>query len=936
MTNLNARKCEEEIRKRLASLTLEPMQEVEIVAELSQHLEDRYTESLASGATPDEAYQAALAELSGSEFLVRGLRQVRRSATEKPIPLGTNRRIGMLGDLLQDLRYGLRLLRKSPAFTLVAVLSLALGIGANTAIFAVIDALMLRKLPVRSPEQLVMFSRVFPNGTKAPAFVYAYFEGLRGLTEVFSDAYAVCRQDRYNVAVNGVADGGEVRVSLVTGNYFSVLGVNAVAGRTFTADDDRVSGGHPVMVISDGYWERKFMRAPDIVGRTLTLNDTTYTVIGVTPRNFTGEWVGRPTDFWIPLAMLYQVMPELPPGKRGGGDGLRTGMNFRIIARLKPGVTMNQAQATGQVVFQQLMTEAAGPNLSPQQQQQIASLRLEVEPAATGYSLQRESFAQPLAILMIMVGLVLLIACANVANLLMARAASRRREMAVRLALGAGRMRIVRQLFAESMLLATMGGLLSLLFAVWGADVLTRLVPSSSVVNTSLSVDLSLRPDGRTLAFTTALCLLTGIIIGFVPSLRSAKVSLVSALAERGADANSSRSRFGIGKLLVIVQVALSLMLLIGAGLFVRTLRNLKAADVGFDREHVLLVWTNPGQTGRQTPEIASLWESVEEHISAMPGVLSASPSVNGLLTGRTGSGPPVKVEGYIPKPNEDLSAQREIVGPGFFGSVGQRLLFGRDFTARDSQKAPPVVVVNQSLSQHFYGNESPLGKHLTDHEGRTSEIVGVVTDAKYNSPRDQEQMMMYYYPYRQQVILHRLIRMCLAVRAAGHPTSIAASLRQELRHIDPNLPILRIDTVEEQLNDLLVQERLIATLAGFFGLLAVLLACLGLYGVISYSVTRRTNEIGIRLALGATPGDVLRLVLTESLTLVLAGVAIGIPLTLAATTLISSRLFGISAADPITIAVATLLMISVAAIAAALPARRASQVHPMVALRCE
>ncbi|HYL75559.1 MAG TPA: ABC transporter permease [Bryobacteraceae bacterium] len=828
----------------------------------------------------------------------------------------------------QDLRYGLRLMARSKGFTTVAVLSLALGIGANTAIFSVIDTLMLRKLPVRDPEQLVTFNRFFMGQSDSGLFDYRLYLKFRGLPQVFSGMSGTFTTDRSNVAIDGPGgsvDPSQVHVAVVPGNYFPTLGVSAITGRVFTPDDDRVPGGHPVAVISYAYWQHRFAFAPNAVGRTLTFNGTTYTILGVTPRGFTGEWIGRPADFWIPFAMVAEVMTELPrqPSR----------ILVRILGRLKPGVSAQQALAAAKVVFDQDLRDRAGPNPSPQELQYIKDTSIGVQSAARGISPQRETFTQPLTMLMMMVALVLLIACANIANLLLARSTGRRREMAVRLAIGAGSGRIVRQLLTESVLLAMLGGALGVAFAQWGANVLASFASAGPLRNMNARVFLDLHPDSRILVFTFALCLITGILFGLAPAFRAARVSISPALVERGVDSRGSSGLFSFGKLLVVSQVALSLLLLIGAGLFVRTLRNLKSQNLGFDTDHVLLVWLAPGQTGRWGPATAALYQTMEERLSAIPGVRAASPSVYGLLQGNTLLGAFMNVPGYVPNSQSDLRAQWSIVGPRFLDAMGLHLLEGRNITDRDTTTTPQVAVINQSMARHFFPNQDPLGKHF-ESWGITKEIVGVVEDMRYESPR-QEGQRMFYMPYRQQ--LGRLTQViCVAVRAVGNPAGLSNSVRQVLREIDPKLPVLRIETVDEQLDDLLVQERLVATLAGFFGGLAVLLACLGLYGVMSYTAARRTNEIGIRLALGATRAKVLGMVLGESLLLVAVGIAIGVPVTLAAARMISTRLFGVSATDPLTITGATLLMIAVAALAGYVPARRAAHVDPMVALRYE
>jgi predicted permease len=873
----------------------------EISDDVTAHLQERVDELVEAGMPELEARQQARREFGNATLIAERSRE--------PWTWIWLEQTG------QDVRYALRMMLRSPGFTAVAVLSLALGIGANTAIFSVVDALMLKMLPVRNPQQLVNF---VPG--EFPYFSYPMFTQFRDRTEVFSGMSAICALDRSNVTVDGPGGGldpTQLRVDLVSGNYFSMLGVEPVIGRTFTADDDRHAGGHPVVVISFGYWRRRFALSSGVVGRSLTLNGTTYNILGVTPPRFSGDTIGEPTDLWIPIMMQDQVMQERP--------GLLTNPNppwVRILARMKPGMSIKQAHANGLLVFRQMLRERAGDNPTPQTLHNIEYRQLDLDPAAKGYAPERRNFAKPLAILMVVVGLVLLIACANVANLLLARAAARRREMSVRLALGAGRSRIVRQLLTESLLLAVIAGAAGIAIAIWGTHALGKMHP--------LAIGLDLRPDARLLAFTAALCLLTGILFGVAPASRSSNVAPSPGIKGNSTGAPGG---FGLGKILVIAQVALSLVLLIGAGLFVRTLSNLKSQDLGFDREHTLMIWTAPSQTGRRGAPVADLYRTVQERISALPGVVSASPSDSGLLRG--GGGSPVKVPGYVPKSTDEFFVSWKLVSPRFFDTVGMRLIGGRDFTALDSEKAPRVAIINETMALKYFGRPDVTGSRFGMRRDRGDEItiVGVVKDAKNNNPRDKYESMIYI-PYRQD--LSHLYDMCVAVHTAGNIPGLTTRIREELRSIDPRLPILNIDTIEQDVDKTLVQERLIAWVSGFFGAVAVLLACIGLYGVMTYVAARRTNEIGIRLALGATRFEVLRMGLRESMLLVAAGVGIGIPATIGATRLATSLLFGVSAADPTTIGLATLLLIVVALIAGFLPARRASKVDPMTALRYE
>ena len=885
----------------------------ELDTEIRNHLDEAIRDRLARGESPDEARANALREFGNVGLVKEVTREMWSWAC--------------LERLIQDLRFGLRMLRKHPGFSLIAILTLALGIGASSAIFSLYDALMLRTLPVRQPEQLVLFRRAESSNRTIYDVAYPMFERLREQPQVFAEVAANWLIERSETADSPGADPDQARVGMASGNYFDTLGVQAISGRTFTLDDNRVQGGHPVAVISHSYWQRRFALTPDVVGRTLTLTGTTYTIIGVTPRGFSGEWVGRPADLWVPFMMASQVMPEVP-----GGPAKFPAL---VIARLKPGVTAQQAQAASQLIYQQELIAEASSNLTPEQRQFIAQRRIELESAASGYSAQRQALAQPMAILAGMVSLVLLAVCANVANLLLARAATREREMAVRQSLGAGRVRIARQLLTESLLLAVAGGAAGLLFAAWGTNLLKALLTagplSTGIEDNSLALDMRL--DGRVIACAAVLCLGASLLFGLAPAFRSSQVALTTALKERSA--SNGRARFSLSKLLVIAQVALSLVLLIGAGLLVRTLRNLQRQDTGFERNHLLMVWAAPVRTGRTVPALADFAQSVQQRLSTLPGAQSVSVSTGGLLDGnvRGGQSETLQVEGQAPKPGLAISSLG--VSPGFFATVGTPLVAGRDFTPQDSETAPQVAIISETMARFFFGNVNPVGKRFNAMGGAgfPLEIVGVAKDAKLGTPRDQRGA--WYFPYRQNGRFLRL-NWCIALRTIGEPTDLTARVSQELRELDPSLPVLRFTTLEGQLNRVLAQERLIAALAGFFSVLAALLACLGLYGVIAYTVARRNNEIGLRLALGATPTNVLWLVFSESLWLTLGGIALGVPAALAATRLISARLFGVNPTDPFTLVASALLMMAVAATSALLPARRAARVDPMVALSRE
>ncbi len=831
----------------------------------------------------------------------------------------------------QDAQYALRALRRTPGFAAIAILSLALGIGTNTAIFSVLDALLWRRLAVPHPEQLVAF-RMDDGTKKADVWYYAGFSFPRYLrlrdetASLFSDLAATGLSDRSGISVAGVADPAPARVALVTGNYFHMFGVGAVLGRVITPEDDRVPDGHAVAVISDAYWARRFARAGDVVNRTLQLNGTTYTVIGVAPPAFTGEWVGRPTDIWIPTMMQSEVMLEMP------GLIQRPNGWVRLIGRLKPGVGRDRAEAGARMIANRLSIEAAGPNPNPEQLRQAASNRLGLVSADAGYSPERAAFRGPLWIMMSIVGLVLLVACANVANLLLARAAARDREMAVRLALGASRSRIVQQVLTEGLVLAAAGGTVGAVIALWG----TRALQSLSLAPVQMDsraasawTAFDLRPSLAALTFTGVLCVLTALLFSLAPALRSGRASLAAELRRRG-------SAFAYGPALVVAEVATAVVLLVGTGLLLRTLANLRSVDVGLDRRHTLFIWTAPGQTGRSGAALLTLAQTLQQRLSALPGVAAAAVSTGGVVTGNSGGARSelLKFPGMAPKPGQIMAIAAAM--PGYLATTGLRIVAGRDLAESDTS-AVQVEVVNQTFARFFFGDPArAVGQRFAQNAsspGFPIEIVGVVEDSKYASPREQPRLQGYV-SYRQQPGLLR--NMLIAVRTAGPALSVAGPVRSEIQRIDPSLPVLKLGTVDDQLDDVLAPERLTTIMAEIFGPLATLMACLGLYGVISYAVARRTSELGIRMALGATRTNLLGMVTRESATLVLAGLAIGGALALGVTRILGNMLFGVTAADPVTYGAVAVLILIVGTVAALVPAWRSARTDPLVALRSE
>jgi len=845
-------------------------------------------------------------------------------------------------EMIQDLRFSVRMLLKHKAFTFVAVLSLALGIGANSAIFSLINVLMLRSLPVQEAQELALFSIVSPLEKSAGySFNYPLYEQFCDHNQSFTGLACGNGVARARLTTNDTVE--SVEQQRVSGNFFAVLGVSAVLGRTLIEADDNPANTQLAAVISYEYWQHRFGLDPGIIGRQVTVNDKALTIVGVMPPGFFGFEVGEKPELWWAL-------------KAFDDPNLKTNTNWwlRVFGRLRPGVSRMQAQTEMELSFRQFIeadAAARGASWTPRMRQQRLERHLALEAGSAGYAELRREFRQPLLILMLTVGLVLLIACVNIANLLLARAATRRKEIAVRLALGAGRFRLLRQLLTESLLLSLIGGAAGMLFARVCLRVLVAYLPPQA------QAALNLSPDVRVLAFTLAVSVLTGLLFGFAPAWQATKLNLTASLKDQ-MGGSTSRSGLTLNKFLVVAQVALSLFLLVGAGLFVRSLRNLRTLDAGFNHENVVQFNLDTG-SGYKSAQRSQLYHQLLARLEALPGARSATLSSFSLLSGNT-NGNRIVVPGYNPAPDEDLICRTLLVGPRFFETMQMPVLSGRDFGPQDERPvaaavvanstpptpapatptpapatdAPPLsAVINQTMARYFFGNENPLGKRFSlRNGGPPMEVIGVVKDAKYETLREPTQRTYYLYYFQQP----ERFGMTFQLRTGSDATAYAATIQQLVRELDPQLQVVRLRTMTEVVSQSLVQERFTAQVASAFSLFALLLACIGLYGVMSYAVTRRTNEIGIRMALGANGQAVVRLVMREVFVLVGVGISLGLVAALATTRLVSSLLFGLTPGDPLTITLATMLMIGVAALAGYLPAHRASRVDPLVALRHE
>jgi predicted permease len=839
-----------------------------------------------------------------------------------------------MNSILQDLRYAVRMLAKSPGFAAIAVLTLALGIGANTAIFSLIDAVMLKTLPVKDPQQLVLLSwdtNKWPGhfgqtgGDSKLSFSYPAFEEFQAQNQVLSSVFAFVplgfTPQNTTVSVNGeptLANG-----MMVTGNYFSGLGVTPLLGRGIT-DADEPEGAARVAVISYAYWTRRFARDQAIIGKGVALNGIPFTIAGVTPPEFYGVQPGGSPDIWMAFADKPNLRPwGSEPYNASSVFTAKDWICLNIMGRLKPATNRTQAEAALDVIFRNMLTsdwKPDKPDLVP---------HLQLMAASQGIADLREGFEKPLSILMWAVGLVLLIACANLATLLLARAAGRQKEISVRLAMGGTRSRIVRQLLTESILLSAIGGALGLLVANWGTRALLALISSGDS-----PIALDVRPDPKVLLFTTATSALTGILFGIAPAFRAAKIDLASAIRETASNISGGGGN-RLGKSLVVAQVAASLVLMIGAGLYVRTLQNMQNKNLGFNQSHLLLFGLDPTRTGYHQDALVNLFTQLHQQIQALPGVKAATLYEFAPFTGWS-SNTTVTVEGLSHKVDNKM-VRFGTVGPDFFATMQVPVILGRDILSSDTTTSPKVAVVNQTFVKNFFAGENPVGQ--TFKLGNSSkgdlrfQIVGVIKDLELTDLHDNPRPKAFL-PYTQ--IPDRLNTMYFEIRTAGDPTALLSEIRNAVRQIDPDLPLMNVRTQLEQTSQALSQERLFARLSTFFGLVALLLACIGLYGTMAYSVTRKTHEIGIRMALGARPTDVLGMVITQGLQLALIGVVIGIAAGFGLTRLIASMMYGVSPSDPATFAIVSIVLIVVAALACFIPARRAMQVDPIIALRYE
>jgi len=827
-------------------------------------------------------------------------------------------RFNLVEDFWRDVVYALRSLGRSPGFAAIAVMTLALGIGANTAMFTLMHRIMLASLPVEEPGELIEVLGTRGNGPPGVAFSYAALQDLRRGTQTCSSILGFS-----SVTFHALIDGNPMErlsAEFVTGDYFSALGVSALRGRPLMPEDDRVGDGTAVAMISHSLWQGRFGGAADTIGKNIVLENVPYTIVGVAPAGFGGVEVGRQTDVWVPLESERLI--------RKPSRTTSTATKWlQIIGRLKPEATIEQATAELRVLYSKSIVEndipeaLSGPRVDPSFIERMKSWSLILAPAGNGLSRTRQQYEQPLAVLMGIVGVLLLIACTNVAHLLFARARTREKEIAMRLSLGAGRSRLIRQLLTESLVLVAAGGLL----AIFVAYLLTRHV-TAFLTN---SLVLNVAPNPATLGFTAAVSIVAAILFGLMPALRGTSIDFMTQLKGGTPGSGSTRNHYWSSGL-IVGQVALLLVLILGAGLFLRTLHNLNSIDLGFDRSNVLLAFVDPFGTSHSPETMMTLTAQLLERIEALPGVRSASMTRFAPISGGSGSNPEVRVLRDGADPVLVRGAWLNNVGPRYFATLGVPLIAGREFDDRDSAKAPPVAIINKTFAERYFGNASPIGKAVYL-RGMPSEIVGLVGDSKYSEIRETVEPTVYGPIYQQFGVPVQLV-----IRTDRNPEAIAAAVRVEAQSLIGKTVSVRERTLEDHIEATIVQERLVTRLAALFGALALLLAVIGLYGVVSSSVARRTKEIGIRIALGFNGRSAVSMVIREVFLLVGAGIVVGLPLAIVITRSMDKLLYGLTPDDPLNVLTAAAALLISALAAAWIPARRASRVDPMVALRNE
>ena len=859
--------------------------EREMDSELRFHIEARVEDLVRDGVLREKALRQARIEFGGIERAKEECREARG--------------ISFVESLLQDLRYALRVLRKSPGFATVAILTLAIGIGANTAIFSLLDQAVLRWLPVKNPERLFEVK---------PDVLIPDYEKLTAGTSSFSEAFATDKGPLI-ASIDGASE--NVLGKFVSGTYYSVTGIRAIRGRVLTPQDDQPANSL-VCVLSENFWRRRFGESPEVLGKIITLKRIAFLIVGVAPEFDRG----RVADILVPMATHLQL-------------AMKDNDTVNIIGRLKPALSEKQASAELTSTYQQILMEAAGSRLTPSEQRRVLQKTIRLIPAGRG-GLDR--FSIQLRIAAAVVGMVLLIACINVGNLLLSRGATRQREIATRLAIGAGRGRVIRQLLTESVLLACMGGCLGLLLALWGGQLVSALI-SGDVV--------SVTPDLRVLGFTAAVSLLTGVGFGIFPALRTTTTNLTPGLKASGSSFGSysvrtSSSRLGGDGTLVISQIGLCLSLLVAAALLIQSLKKLSNADVGFEREKVLLMWVLPTMVGYDIPQENSLYWQLLDRLNALPAVQSASLSRLQLFSGYWGRS--VSIPQHANP--EDSRVSCNTVAPKFFATMGIPLLSGRDFTRADTATSQKAAILSESAARQYFQGKNPIGRHVrfTDEDPTDVEIVGVVKDilTEFRQEEDHRRSARAVYIPFTQAPPTMTGQAVVEVRTAERPATVAAPIREAAQALDKDLPLGTVETQGEVVDESLAEQRSLTQLTGVLGLLALLLASIGLYGTMSHSVGQRTKEIGIRMALGAQRESVMSMVLRGGMRLAFAGIGVGVPLAAGVSRLISSQLYGLSAADPLTFIAVSLLLAAVSLLATYIPARRAMRVDPMVALRYE